>query len=156
VDLPRRAGLPFEIALDIHPADAGDLAALVDGGWSIVEPRDVAGTPRAYREYIQRSAAEIMIAKNMYVESRSGWVSDRSLCYLASGKPVLAQDTGWPRLYPAGRGLVSFRTLEDAQAGAAEISANYDAHSRSARNLAEQYFDARVILGRLLQKLGVE
>ncbi len=104
VELPRRTGRRFELALDIHPTEVNDLALLDANRWVRVDPRRVANDPWAYPDYIRRSAAEFMVAKNMYVASRSGWFSDRSICYLASGRPVLAQDTGFGHLYPTGEG----------------------------------------------------
>src|SRR5919197_4282122 len=115
--LPRLAGGDFELALDIHPADAADAARLRAGGWRLRSPSAVASTLPAYRRYVQRSAGEVMVAKGMYVDSRSGWFSERSICYLASGRPVLAQDTGLGELYPLGEGLLAFATLDDAEAG---------------------------------------
>jgi len=96
LDLPQQTGRTFELALDIHPTETVDLARLVDHGWSLVDPRQVACDPDAYQRYVQNSWAEFMVAKEMYVKANSGWVSDRSICYLASGKPVLAQETGFP------------------------------------------------------------
>src|SRR5207248_3293498 len=104
---------------------------------------------------VRSSAAEFMVAKNMYVRSRSGWLSDRSLCYLASGRPVLAQDTGLKDLYPTGEGLVLFSTPEEAAAGAEAIARDHNRHSKAARELAETFFDSDKVLGRLLGKLGV-
>lgn len=97
--------------------------------------------------------AEFMVGKGMYVSTRGGWFSERSTCYLASGRPVLAQDTGLTDLYPLGNGLLVYSTLEEAVAGAQEIAANYDHHCRSARELAEEYFDSDKVLGRLLEAL---
>ena len=91
----------------------------------------------------------------MYVRSHGGWISDRSLCYLASGKPVLAQETGFSRHYPTGEGLLAYSTLEEAVAGVEEITRRPDVHARAARALAEEYFDSDKVLGRLLQKLGM-
>ena len=91
----------------------------------------------------------------MYVATQSGWFSDRSICFLASGKPVLAQDTGLGNLYPTGLGLLTFRTLDEALAGVAELSGNYDRHARAARALAEECFDSDKVLRRLLRRLGV-
>jgi hypothetical protein len=91
----------------------------------------------------------------MYVQSNSGWFSDRSICYLASGKPVLAQDTGLQKLYPVGEGLLTFNTLEEAVLGVAEITDNYARHAHAARALAEEYFDSGKVLCRLLSKLGI-
>lgn len=155
VDLPRRTGRAFELALDIDLADAADRSALLTNGWSLADPRSVAGDPLKYRSYVQRSAAELMVAKNMYVRSRGGWFSDRSACYLSSGRPVLAQDTGLDDLYPVGEGLVAFTTLEQAGAAVQDIHANYARHSAAARELARSSFDSDVVLGRLLAELGV-
>jgi hypothetical protein len=154
-DLPRRVTQPLEIALDIEEADARDVELLRAGGWNLRDPREIAADPWRYRQYLQGSSAELMVAKNMYVESRSGWFSDRSICYLASGRPVLAQDTGFSNYYPVGRGLVAFTTLEEAIEGVERIAADHDAHSRSARELAEEHFESNRVLGRLLQKLGI-
>jgi hypothetical protein len=153
--LPRLSGRPFQLALHIHPADAKDRALLADNGWSLVDPGAVAGDPWVYQDYIRGSKAEFVVAKNMYVQTWSGWLSDRSLCYLASGKPVLAQDTGFTRLYPTGAGLLAFTTLEEALAGVEEVSRDYDRHARAARGLAEECFASDKVLGRLLDKLGV-
>jgi hypothetical protein len=152
--LPSLSRQSFEIALDIDPAEVDDLALLRDHGWSLADPATVAGDPWAYRRYVQRSKAELMIAKNMYVESRSGWFSDRSICYLASGKPVLAQKTGFEERYPTGAGLLAFGTLDEALEGAEEISRASRRHALAARSLAEERFDSRRVLGRLLERVG--
>jgi hypothetical protein len=155
VELPRRTADEFEVALDIDPADYRDVELLRKHGWGIVDPRHVAGDLGSYREYIQRSKAEFMVAKNIYVETRSGWFSDRSICYLASGTPVLAQETGFSELYPTGEGLLTYSTLEDTVAGVEEITRNYQRHCKAAREIAEEYFDSDKVLKRLLEKLGV-
>ncbi len=156
VELPRLAADDFEVALEIDPADRRDIELLREHGWRLADPREVARDPWSYREYIQRSKAEFMVAKNMYVETRSGWFSDRSICYLASGKPVLAQDTGISELYPIGEGLLTYSTLEEAAAGVEEISGNYERHCKAAREIAEEFFDSDKVLTRLLEKLGVD
>jgi hypothetical protein len=153
--LPRLSGRPFQLALDIHPDEVKDRALLADNGWSLVSPGAVACDPWVYRDYIRGSGAEFVVAKNMYVQAASGWLSDRSLCYLASGKPVLAQDTGFTRLYPTGAGLLAFTTLEEALAGVEEVCRDYSRHARAARGLAEEFFASDKVLGRLLGKLGV-
>jgi hypothetical protein len=155
VDLPKLTGRPFELALAIHPSETRDLALLSDNGWSLIDPQMVAGDPLSYRSYIGRSRAEFSVAKDLYVQSRGGWISDRSLCYLASGKPVLAQETGFSRHYPTGEGLLAYSTLEEAVAGVEEITRRPARHARAARALAEEYFDSDKVLGRLLQRLGV-
>jgi hypothetical protein len=155
VELPGRTGRPFELALAIDPAETRDLALLSDNGWTLVDPRLVAGDALAYRSYIGASLAEFSVAKDIYVRTRGGWISDRSLCYLASGKPVLAQETGFSGHYPTGEGLIAYSTLEEAVAGVEEIARRPDRHARAARALAEEYFDSDKVLGRLLQELGV-
>lgn len=147
VELPRHVKEPLEIALDIHPGDRQDLATLRRNGWRIVDPAGVASSPDSYRAYIQTSGAEFSVAQGVYVETGSGWVSDRTVRYLASGKPALVQDTGYSGHYPVGDGLVPFRTLQEAVDGAQRITADYDAHCHAARRLAETCFDSDVVLG---------
>jgi len=154
IELPRLVGSDFELALDIDAAETRDLAALERNGWRLVDPRQVAGTPAAYRDYVRGSRAELCVAQEMYVATRSGWLSDRSVCYLASGKPVLAQDTGLRDRYPVGEGLLVFSTLEEAAAGVEAIERDYERHSAAARALAEEHFDACKVLGRLLDRLA--
>ncbi len=153
--LPHVTGQSFQIALDIHQAEVNDLELLRANEWSLVNPVAVAGDPWAYQGYIRSSKAEFMVAKNMYVQTGSGWFSDRSICYLASGRPVLAQDTGIKHLYPTGQGLLTFSTLDEAVAGVAEITWNYTRHALAARALAEASFDSDNILTSLLSKLGL-
>ena len=111
--------------------------------------------PDAFRRYIQGSGAEFSVAQGVYVKARSGWFSDRTVRYLASGKPALVQDTGFGQNYPVGEGLVAFGTLEEAIEGAAQIERNYDEHSRAARALAEEYFDSDKVLGRFVEEVGL-
>jgi hypothetical protein len=154
-DLPRHCGQRFEIALNIDPTDETDRQALLDAGWMLVDPRTVAGDPQSFRNYVQGSSAEFSCAQGIYVETRSGWFSDRSVRYLASGKPVLVQDTGLAENYATGEGLLTFRTIEEAAAGAEEIAGNYARHCAAARALAERYFDARKVLPDFLEQAGV-
>src|SRR5436190_6627371 len=154
-ELPRLVSEPLEIALDIDDADRGDVELLRAAGWTLRDPREIAADPWHYREYAHSSSAELMVAKNMYVEGRSGWFSDRSICYLASGRPVLAQETGFSRHHPVGEGLLSFSTLEEAAEGVERIAADHRRHSRAARAIAEEQFDSDRVLRRLLEKLGV-
>jgi hypothetical protein len=154
--LPSLCGSRFEAALEIHPNDHRDHALLARHDWNLVEPMSVVGDPFAYRRYIASSKAELMVAKGMYVHTNSGWISDRSACYLASGKPVLAQDTHLARVVPCGKGLITFSTLDDAVEGAEEIERNYSVHAQAARQLAEECFESGRVLRRLLEQLGVE
>jgi hypothetical protein len=144
-------GARFEAALAIHPEERPDLALLDDGGWALADPTRVAGTPDAFRDYVSGSAAEFSAAQGIYVETRSGWFSDRTTRYLASGRPALVQDTGFSEIIPVGKGLVAFSTLEEAAAGARSILADYDCHAAAARLLAESYFDSDLVLTRFLE-----
>ena len=152
--LPRLTGQAFEVALDIHRDEVRDIEMLKENGWALLDPVTVARSPFAFRSYVQRSGAEFAAAKNMYVRSRSGWFSDRSVCYMASGKPVLVQDTGLDLLYPTGEGLVTFTTLEEAASGVAAIVSDYRRHARAARDLAEDLFDSDRVLRELVAKLA--
>ena len=149
LDLPRLTGQTFHIALDIDEADAADRRRLTRAGWTLLDPAEVAGTPEAYREFIGSSAGEFTVAKGLYVDTRGGWFSDRSVCYLASGRPVVAQDTGWSEAYPADRGLLPFTNPEGAREAIAEVASDRVAHGRAAREVAEATFDSDVVLTRL-------
>ena len=154
IELPYRApSLEFEIALDIHPADAADLEALRAHGWKIVDARTAVRDPRAYRDYIQGSAAEFSVAQGVYVSTRTGWFSDRTACYLASGRPALVQDTGLDANLPLGAGLLTFSDLEQALEGAEVIERDYAARCRAARGIAERYLDSDLVLTRLLERV---
>jgi hypothetical protein len=96
-----------------------------------------------------------MVAKNLYVQTGGGWFSDRSICYLASGRPVLAQDTGLKGLYPTGEGLLTFDTPDEAAAGVEAIDRDYARHAKAARAIAQEFFDSDKVLTRLLKELNV-
>jgi len=155
IELPARTGATFELALDIHPDEHSDLALLRDNGWRLVDPRVVAGDPFSFRRYVQRSAAEYSAAQGIYVETACGWFSDRTVRYLATGKPALVQDTGFSHNFPTGEGLIAFRTLEEAIAGVESIVSDYPRHSQAARRLAEEQFDSDKVLGRMLEEVGL-
>jgi hypothetical protein len=152
IELPKRVSGDFEIALDIHPDDVKDLNALRDHGWRIVDPKATVPDPGSFRSYVQESGAEFSVAQAIYVKAEVGWFSDRTVRYLAAGKPALVQDTGFTRNYPVTKGLVAFRTLEEAADGARRISADYEAHSDGARQLAERYFDSDKVLRGFLEQ----
>ena len=155
VELPQRVEQRFEIALDIDQADERDLIALRDHGWHIVDPAVVASGPVGFRQYVQASGAEFSVAQGIYVETQSGWFSDRTVRYLASGRPVLVQDTSFSQNYPVGDGLVSFRTMGEAVAGAERIIRDYTRHCRAARAIAEDFFNSDRVLGRLVEEIGL-
>lgn len=153
--LPRLTGERFVLALGIHADERRDRDRLACEGWQVIDPAAVAATPGAYRRFVRESAAELAVAKTGYVNAPTGWFSDRSVCYLASGRPVVAQDTGFGRFLPVGNGLVAFRTLEEAAEGVARVRRDYAAHAAAARRIAEAHFDARVVLRSLLRDLEV-
>ena len=153
IDLPRWTNARFELALAIHPAEP-DLETLRAHGWKLVDPRRAAGTPGRYRQFISRSRGEFGVAKAGYVNSRSGWFSDRSACYLAAGRPVLAHDTGFSAGLPTGNGLLSFRNPAEVLAGLDAVEADYPRHREAARALAERYFDSDRVLTSLLDRVG--
>jgi hypothetical protein len=141
----------FELALNIHLDERADLAALAENGWRLLDPSDVAGTPRKYGDFVRQSKAEFGLAKSGYVASNCGWFSDRSACYLASGRPVVAQQTGWSRWLPAGEGVLSFRTADEAVSAVEAVSRDYATHARVARAVAERYFDSDSVLAAFVE-----
>jgi len=151
--LPRRTGARFELALAIHPDEVDDLAALEDHEWLLVDPARVAATPEDYRRFVQRSWAEFGIAKLGYAVSNSGWFSDRSACYLASGRPVIAQETGFGRRLPVGAGLFAFAAESDVADAIAQLEADYERHRDAAREIAVEHLDSDRVLGALLERL---
>jgi hypothetical protein len=144
----------FELALDIHSAEQKDLTALQSHGWHLVNPKKVVGDACAFQSYIQNSGAEFSVAQPIYVETRSGWFSQRTAEYLASGKPALVQDTGLARHLPLGEGLITFGNLNEAVEGAEKIRSKYAHHSLAARRLAEEYFDSDTVLAEFLTDLS--
>jgi hypothetical protein len=123
---------------------------LLHKGWRLVDPEQVAPDVASYRNYIEHSYAEWSVAKNGYVEGRSGWFSCRSACYLAAGKPVVVQDTGFSDVLPTDEGILAFRTFEEEVARIAEVRRRYDHHCVAARAIAEAHFDSKIVLSRLL------
>jgi hypothetical protein len=155
IELPRH-GRPFEIALRIDSADQTDLARLIENHWRIVNPVEAAGSPSCFRRYVQNSGAEFSVAQNIYVDTDSGWFSDRTVRYLASGKPALVQDTGFSRNYPTGEGLIAFRTLPEAIDGADRIVHDYKRHCLSARQIAEEFFESGKVVRKLAADAGLD
>lgn len=152
-DLPRRTGMSCLPALAIHADETADLAALRDHGWQLLDPALLCGTPADYQRFVQGSWAELAIAKSGYEVSRCGWFSDRSVCYLASGRPVIAHDTGFATRLPVGEGLFAFSTVDDIVAAADAVAGDYESHCRAARDIAEEFFDAGRVLPALLDRV---
>lgn len=152
--LPRRTRERLLPALAVHDGETADRAALAENGWELLDPGRVADTPVRYAAFIRSSKGELGVAKGGYVVSRCGWFSDRSACYLASGRPVLAQETGWSRHLPTGSGLLPFSTLEELATDVEAVAADYDRHAQAARRVAEDCLDSDVILSKLLANVG--
>jgi hypothetical protein len=153
IDLPHHVVQTFEVALKMDGIDERDRALLKRHGWRVVDARTVVPDPASFRRYVQASGAEFSVAKGAYVNTQSGWFSDRSTRYLASSKPVLVQDTGFSRNIPVGEGLLTYRTLEEAVEGATRIADGYDRHCEAARAIAEEYFDSDKVLVRFIEEI---
>lgn len=150
--LPERTGLPLELALGGAGAPRDDLRR---AGWRIVDPRDPTRTVWTLRDYIAQSRGEVTVAKQAYVLSRGGWFSERSANYLAAGRPVVAEDTGWSEHLASGEGLLAFTTGEEAVAAVREVEGDVARHAAAARAVAAREFDARRVLSRLLSEAGL-
>ena len=151
--LPSRTPQTLELAL--AGCNDEDRQTLEQHGWRIRDASEVSDDLDTYREYIGGSRAEFTVAKDQNVRLRSGWFSDRSATYLAAGRPVVTQDTGFGNVFPTGRGLFGFSTLDEAAAAIEAVNADYQSHSRAARELARAYFDSDLVLTRLLADCGV-
>jgi hypothetical protein len=149
LELPRRTGQPFLLALT-----GGGESECQQHGWEIVPGWMASKSPDDYRRFVQQSRAEFGVAKHCYVETRGGWFSDRSVCYLASGRPVVVQDTGLSDWLPTGAGVLAYRTLQDAVAQVQAVNSDYESHHMAARKIAQEYFDSAGVLQRLLQMCG--
>ncbi len=152
--LPARTREKFVLALAIHADERRDLEALIGHGWHLLDPAEVASTPAGYQKFIQGSKGEFGLAKSGYVAARCGWFSDRSACYLASGRPVIAQDTGFGRFLPTGSGLFAFQTSDHVLQAIEALDRDYASHAAAARAIALDYFDSDKVLTRLLQRIG--
>ena len=152
LELPAHTDQALELALYLADADEPDRRLLEGHGWRVRHSREVAGTPRTYQAYIQGSRGEFSCAKPSCEHFQNAWVSDRSLCYLASGKPVVAQYTGPSSYLPDGAGMFRFRTIADAARAFEAINGDYERQCRLARELAEQYFDAKDVTRRIMER----
>ncbi len=151
-NLPAHMKAEFEVAVG---GDGAPLERWRQLSWKTIAASTVSSTPIAYRDYIQHSRGEFSVAKNVYVQTKSGWFSTRSVCYLAAGRPVVLQDTGFTEHIPTGEGLFAWTTLEEAQIAVREVEADYVFHSRRAREIAAEYFDAKRVIGDMLYTVGL-
>ena len=153
IDLPRHAPTPVELALACHEPEA--VALLRSHGWQVLDGLTLSRDLHRYRDYIQAAAGEFTVAKEQYVQWRTGWFSDRSACYLAAGRPVITQDTGFDRILPTGLGLFAFTTMDDVLGAMDALARDYPGHARAARKIAGEYFQAERVLDDLLAGAGV-
>jgi hypothetical protein len=147
-----RPEVPFEIAKGGAEAPIAQWKA---AGWNVIDSHSISTTADDYRQYIETSRGEISMAKNLYVATRSGWFSCRSACYLAAARPVVVQDTGFSDMVPVGEGLLAFADGSEAASAIAEVESDYERHSRAARSIAAEYFDARRVISGLLGRVGL-
>lgn len=152
IGLPRQAKLPME--LSVGAIDAEDRQQLVDNHWDL-RPSSHLQDPASYRRYICQSAGEFTVAKEQYVQPRSGWFSDRSVCYLAAGRPVITQDTAVGKFVPAGEGLLLYRTFDEALAAIDNLACRYEQHAQAATEIAREYFAAEHVVAKMLSTAGL-
>jgi hypothetical protein len=153
VEAPRRCGETFELATDIK--DAGEKSLFERNDWRLVDPHALSIDWDGYRDYIRASKGEFTVAKDQYTRLHTGWFSDRSACYLAAGRPVITQETGFTEYYGGHEGLLSFRSMDDVVAAAVAIRSDYARHSRAALEIARDCFEAEKVLGSLLDRAGL-
>lgn len=151
-DLPRHVSVPLEAAVGGNDAPRERWQRL---GWSIIDANTVSRTADQYRSYVQSSRGEFSVAKNVYVDTHSGWFSCRSLCYMAAGRPVVLQDTGFSRTVPTGQGILAFHSLQEAAGCMKEAECDYKKHSEAARAIAHEFFGAKVVLKDLFNTIGL-
>jgi hypothetical protein len=150
---PKKAGEPFEMATNIE--DSGTHKKFERNGWRLTSPLQMSVDYWLYRDYIQRSKGEFTVAKDQYVRLNTGWFSDRSACYLAVGRPVITQETGFTKNYGAKEGLLSFRSLDEIPDAVKNINSDYAKHSRAARALAREIFEAEKVLRSILDRASI-
>jgi hypothetical protein len=155
IDLPSRTSATLEVAMGLSGITADVQQLLRENGWVAVDAYRMSLDPWPYRDYIRDSGAEFSVAKDMVVRLRSGWFSERSACYLAAGRPVVTQDTGFSQVLPTGEGLFAFKKMDDILAAIDAINSNYEHHSRAARAIARHYFKAETVLAKVLDQLGL-
>lgn len=148
--LPHETNEPMELAVAGVPAT--EKSRLIAGGWQLTDPFKATRNPQTYQDYLKTSRDEFSVAKHAYVTTGSGWFSDRSTGYLASGRPIIVQDTGFSSNLPCGIGLCAFSNKNQATIGVKQIADDYEKHCRAARQIAEDYFDARKVLTELLER----
>jgi hypothetical protein len=154
VDLPRRTHQSIELATGLANLSPKERELLESMGWRLRDAHPFTTDPWRYRDYVQSSRGEFTVAKDLHIRLRSGWFSERSACYLAAGRPVVTQNTGFGKVLPTGEGLFAFNTIEEILAAFEAINSDYEKHSRAARAIAEEYFRAETVLKKVIDDLG--
>jgi len=152
LDLPQRSMQPLELALCLSPDECDERTGLEQKGWRVADSTAVACTPVEYQRYIQESRGEFSCVKPSCLRLQNAWISDRTLCYLASGKPAVVEHTGQSRFLPDASGLFRFRSLEEAARSLELVASDYESQCQLARQLAEEYFDATKVVGHVLER----
>jgi hypothetical protein len=155
IDVPRRVGAPVELACGLSVLDPASRRVLEANGWRLADAHAFSTEPFAYRRYIGGSRGEFTVARDLNVRLATGWFSERSACYLAAGRPVVTQDTGFGCALPTGRGLFAWRTADEAVAALEAIASDPAGHARAAREIAAEFFAAERVMGELLASLGL-
>jgi glycosyltransferase involved in cell wall biosynthesis len=153
LDLPKRTSAPLSIALGGGNAHPQGKRILLDNGWDLTDPMDANRSSQVFRQFLAGSAGELGIAKHGYVASRSGWFSERTCCYLASGRPAVVTETGWSDWLPEGDGLLGYSTADQAAAALDEIRSDPERHAVAARKLVQEHFEAADVCQALLDAL---
>lgn len=153
LEVPKQTHQPLELAIDLQDDPDDQRALLRASGWRVIDATEVAATPADYRRYVSSSLGEFGCCKPFYVRHQTGWISDRTACYLAAGRPAVLQDTGPNPVLDEGRGVLRFSTPEEAVACLDKCAADYGDYSRAARALAEARFDARKVVGKVLEQV---
>jgi hypothetical protein len=152
LELPKKRNARFELAAGV---DEEVRRRLTENGWQQVDSVKVSKDTDYYRQYIQQSRGEFTVARDQYVRPNTGWFSDRSVCYLAAGRPVITQETGFSKFLPTGKGLFPFKTMEDILAAVDEIESDYEGNCKAAREIAGEYFDAEKVVGSLMSRVAL-
>lgn len=155
IDLPLKTPVGIELATGLANLDADDRNLLNRSGWRLIDAHRFTNDPWPYRDYVRASLGEFTVAKDLNVRLRSGWFSERSACYLAAGRPVITQDTGFGSVLPTGEGLFAFNTMDEIISALEDIQSNYPRHSRAASVIAQEFFRAEHVLKNVIDDLGL-
>jgi hypothetical protein len=146
----------FEVVINppLHTESQFNLEEIINAGWKVMKPEATVANFHDYKKFIKGSFAEFSVAKETYVKSNSGWFSCRSACYLAAGRPVVTEETGWSKFIPSGQGLFAFNDMQSAIAAVTAINSSYETHARAAKEIAREYFDSNIVLTQMLEQLN--